>query len=153
MTQQIEKETMVLEAMKKWSGFNSFNVIFDSDLHGNGDNTLVPGIFNKSNLYFITYDDKRNVFGGFIKEDISEFQEDYFDDNAFVFSFIRNGKMKNVKYDIFRGFFGAFEVNTSVEGSDCSQCNFNYNGELNALVETHQPTTYVVERIIVVQMS
>ncbi|KAL7715535.1 TLDc domain-containing protein [Entamoeba marina] len=95
------EETTIIDCLKKWSGKNSYSILFDSDIDGNGtDNTLPHKILGKNKLYFIHFDENQNVFGGYINSTIDIIQNWIKDPKAFLFSLIRNGKIKNEQYPI-----------------------------------------------------
>ncbi|KAL7714056.1 TLDc domain-containing protein [Entamoeba marina] len=167
-----------LNTLKKWSNKQSFNIIFDSDIDGDGTDTLRALILNKSNLYFIHIDDSNNVFGGYLPSTIKELNVHIKDSNSFIFSLIRNGKINNqqyvhIHYDIKEsnafvlnsnelfglyafGFYCSADIFVDKIGSKESFCNprwFNYgNNNINALVNENYRSKYVINRIIVLQM-
>ncbi|KAL7714596.1 TLDc domain-containing protein [Entamoeba marina] len=96
-----------LEALKNWCGLNKIKVIFDSDIDGDGSGTLAKSIKGLGNLYFITFDDNNNVFGGFLSSMVKLKQEvvglqipEVTDTNCFLFSLIRNGSTHLKKWPI-----------------------------------------------------
>ncbi|KAL7715659.1 TLDc domain-containing protein [Entamoeba marina] len=164
--------TQELNTLKQWARLTNIDIIFDSDLQGNGYKTLSQSVLNKKNLYFITIDDQNNVFGGFIQKPITEY--DFIQDkNAFVFSLLRNNEVKNSKFSLLplfesRAFlmfiddyydhalyqFG-IDVYVTEIGSKCSYCNhisFDYHLEKDSLA-TEYPQMVTVIRLIVVEMS
>ncbi|KAL7717571.1 TLDc domain-containing protein [Entamoeba marina] len=81
---------------------------FINDVKLNQYNSLIKSslewsVFNKQNLYFISFDNETNVFGGYLNETINIKNTWIPDCKAFVFSLIRNGKVKNKKDDIKKG--------------------------------------------------
>ncbi|KAL7720455.1 TLDc domain-containing protein [Entamoeba marina] len=90
-----------IDKLKKWSGKQHYNIIFDSKM--DDQQALEYKVFNKRNLYFISFDNENNVFGGYVNELINEKDDEITDPNAFVFSLIRNGTIKNMKYNIKKG--------------------------------------------------
>ncbi|KAL7714375.1 TLDc domain-containing protein [Entamoeba marina] len=90
-----------INLLKEWSGKQHYTILFDSNIDGNGlYDVLQHKIFNKSNLYFIHFDDFQNIFGGFISTVIDDVDTFITDPNAFTFSLVRNGINKNMKYSI-----------------------------------------------------
>ncbi|KAL7717835.1 TLDc domain-containing protein [Entamoeba marina] len=162
-------EILELEILSKWSGLNGCKIIFDSDLDGNGYCTLDRSIVNKRNLYLITFDGESNVYGGYITEEINKIESKICDENAFVFSLIRNGKVKNSRYYIKDtknnyafyvypkrddGALYVFGLDIGVTQVGCPSCCFqnwfDYKNETGALVNNLD--YFPVQRIVVVQM-
>ncbi|KAL7721843.1 TLDc domain-containing protein [Entamoeba marina] len=162
-----------IDLLKKWSNKTTFNVVFDSDINGNGENVLLNLVFNKSNLYFISFDENNNVYGGYIGNEINRYNQDILDENAFVFSLIRNGKVNNRVYSIHEGenrAFWLFSKNSecwlyafadfvvSKIGVDLSFCvddNFfyDYKNDITPLTYVTYPKKFIVERVIALQMN
>ncbi|KAL7711978.1 TLDc domain-containing protein [Entamoeba marina] len=100
-----------INALKKWSNMSEYEILFDSDLHGDGIETLRETVLNKQNLYFISFDEKSNVYGGFVKVVIDKTDRLIPDPNAFLFSLIRNGETSISKHPIKKSDIGyAFEL-------------------------------------------
>ncbi|KAL7719715.1 TLDc domain-containing protein [Entamoeba marina] len=89
-----------LDILKSWSGKSSCNIIFDSDIIGNGKITLPSIVMNKSHLYFIHIDGNNNIFGGYIENRIEYYDTYISDENSFMFSLMKEGKVVNRKYNI-----------------------------------------------------
>ncbi|KAL7718499.1 TLDc domain-containing protein [Entamoeba marina] len=90
-----------LRALKHWFCLKTLNIIFDSDIDGDGSgNVLFNKVFGRRNLYFLTFDDNDNIFGGFVREYIDKFNYYLYGDDAFVFSLIKNGHQNNAQYRI-----------------------------------------------------
>ncbi|KAL7722954.1 hypothetical protein QTN25_000540 [Entamoeba marina] len=203
-----------INLLKQWSNQNTYNIIFDSKIDGDGwtDNILHDRVFNRSNVYFITFDTNNNVFGCFItkkidkscsykseerkkttyygitqthhdtllekffnKEEIDKPIEYIRDENAFVFSLIRDGKVKNTKYllkyysnhSVFRLHTNdnrcrLYQLNTDINvnriGDKMSWCQFSdydYNEEQHPLIDIPNGTNnyFEAKRIIVMQMN
>ncbi|KAL7715599.1 TLDc domain-containing protein [Entamoeba marina] len=100
---ELEQFNVLLKSLNKWSDKLSYTIIFDSDLNGNGKGVLEHHVKNKINLYFIVFDNENNVFGGYMNTLINKINSYIPDPDAFIFSLIRNGKIKNMKYDIKEG--------------------------------------------------
>ncbi|KAL7715585.1 TLDc domain-containing protein [Entamoeba marina] len=163
--------------LKQWVNKSIVNIIFDSDIDGNGSNkVLFNKVFGKSNLYFITFDENNNVFGGYIEKEINECDIYYiFDENSFIFSLIKNGKLKNKQYfmkqDKYEAFlicenemdgllyiFGNEVFNEYPVGSTSSHFYFNtsfydFKEELNPITDIIYPYCFKVTRIMVIQMD
>ncbi|KAL7715577.1 TLDc domain-containing protein [Entamoeba marina] len=94
-------KTSPIDLLKQWSGKDQYTVIFDSDRDGDGSNNELPKIVkNKKNLYFISFDFNGNIYGGYVDSTINKIGSYITDSNAFVFSLLRNWKIKNMKYSI-----------------------------------------------------
>ncbi|KAL7715601.1 TLDc domain-containing protein [Entamoeba marina] len=91
-----------VNALLEWSGKDSFIILFDSDLDGDGKKILSKKVINKKNLYFISFDNENNIFGGYMNEIIYDTDCSIGDPNAFIFSLIRNGTVINKKYSIMK---------------------------------------------------
>ncbi|KAL7720408.1 TLDc domain-containing protein [Entamoeba marina] len=155
--------------LKEWSGKQKCSIIFDSKIDGDGgNNVLMNKVMNKQNLYFISFDNQNNVFGGYVDTIINKTGDWITDPNAFVFSLIRNGKMKNIKYEIknsqyafyslsndnqLYGIGGGHDIGIWKIGDSNSYCNphsYEYNGEQHPIVDKFNFTT---KRILVIQMN
>ncbi|KAL7722147.1 TLDc domain-containing protein [Entamoeba marina] len=164
-------ETIEIEILKKWSGFDDFTLIFDSDAHGNGFESLEKTVINKCNLYFIAFDDHENVFGGYVDTYVDKVNKYINDSNAFVFSLFREGELRNEKYQIKKGneakafIFYSNSDNLFVFGfSDViifkvgdNKCysepwSFNYNNQIHPINNSY-PHMSQIQRIIVVEME
>ncbi|KAL7720402.1 TLDc domain-containing protein [Entamoeba marina] len=167
-----------MNQFKLWCGKEDLSVIFDSKDDGNGsNNVLFNKVIGKSNLLFISIDGNNNVFGGYLNNRIT-YPDTYIEDShAFTFSFLRNGKMKVLKFPIkndykqyaFRLFenndylytFGGNQRNntndirackTGYRGSNCYPISFSYNDEPYPYV-TNNNVTFTMHRVVVFQMS
>ncbi|KAL7719989.1 TLDc domain-containing protein [Entamoeba marina] len=132
------KET--ISKLKYWSGKKMMNVIYDSDINSLTREAFILQLLNKQNLYFILFDKENNVFGGFLKQELTRIGSSTTDPNSFVFSLMRNSNISNVMYKISSLFkFDAFYLSTEVEnhlfqfGSDLHVCDVNVK---KILVET-----------------
>ncbi|KAL7720518.1 TLDc domain-containing protein [Entamoeba marina] len=169
--------------LKQWSCKNTFKIIFDSKVDGDGDNyVLHDRVMNRRNLYFIISDNKGNIYGGYVGNKIhksgsySSHHDKSFirDKNAFVFSLIRNGEDKNTQYFMRQNEDRAFILNNDSDsrlftfGIDVhvypigieksrnfcnNNCYFNFNTEDKALTDLLSPKYFEVHRIIVIQMN
>ncbi|KAL7720443.1 TLDc domain-containing protein [Entamoeba marina] len=165
--------------LRKWSGKQKCSVIFDSKIDGDGgNNVLMNKVIKKKNLYFITFDNQNNVFGGYVDTIINKTNSWIIDPNAFTFSLLRNGNLKNSKYVIKAnhekfGFhlwadrpillycFGSGDGNSHdvfvfKTGNKSGKYyfkpwSFNYNGEGQPLRDG--TSNYTIERVIVLQMN
>ncbi|KAL7717034.1 TLDc domain-containing protein [Entamoeba marina] len=172
-TENILLQEQEINILKEWTNSKNYTVLFDSDIDGNGaQNSLKNIVFNKSNLYFITIDDTNNIYGGFLFKSIEKVNEFTSDENAFVFSLIRDGVTNNIKYSICKGneshpfilwshrdflySFGAgFDIRVWKIGSNKSSClpfSFNYRKQRNPLV-TIYPHQFEISRILVLEMN
>ncbi|KAL7721483.1 TLDc domain-containing protein [Entamoeba marina] len=77
-----------MNILKQWSNKNTFNIIFDSRVDGDGwNNVLYNRVLNECNLYFISFDGDNNVYGGYLNTKIDKSTSGYISDrNSFVFS-------------------------------------------------------------------
>ncbi|KAL7715424.1 TLDc domain-containing protein [Entamoeba marina] len=158
--------------LKEWSNLNEFTLLFDSDIHGFVNNKEFSSyLLNKKNLYIINFDEDGNVFGGYVNSRITDSRSFITDENAFVFSLLRNGVVKNSKYNIIPssknesfalvgslGFyvFGKIDIAVKQLGDNaafCKQASFNYNGEEFPFTDHQFPNTFKLLRIVVVEMN
>ncbi|KAL7714070.1 TLDc domain-containing protein [Entamoeba marina] len=168
-------EMKEIRILKQWSGLKNIDILFDSDINGDGFDILKWLCKDRRNLYFISIDDKNNVFGGFINEYIYTYNYGVSDEKAFVFSLIRDGSVKNLKYNIKWGHermafylfssnnphgllyqFGEDIIIRRVGKGYCfyKQDLYNYNGEKKALVESNSLANgFPIMRVIVLQMN
>ncbi|KAL7713263.1 TLDc domain-containing protein [Entamoeba marina] len=168
-----------MNLLKQWSNKNNSEVIFDSNVDGDGSNNVLHGrVFNKSNMYFITSDGNNNLFGGYVnaKIDKSNVQKFIYDGNSYIFSLIRNKKVNNKRYFIrlskndkaFKlsyndknGWLYQFggDINIYKVGSDKSICNngnnssYKYKTDYKPLIDAKPDEKFKVQRIIVIQMN
>ncbi|KAL7722955.1 TLDc domain-containing protein [Entamoeba marina] len=168
-----------MNLLKQWSNKNTFNIIFDSDIDGDGwNNVLYNKVFKKSNLYFISFDGNNNVYGGYLDTKIDKSGDWIWitDKNAFIFSLIRNGKVNNKKYFMKQGKdqaiilwnndpngylyqFGS-DIGVYKMGSNyscCTEnneyCDYEYNNDNKPLTDITLPNKFVVQRIVVIKMN
>ncbi|KAL7715596.1 TLDc domain-containing protein [Entamoeba marina] len=160
-----------IDKLKEWSGKQKCSVIFDTKIDGYDGGVLKNKVINKKNLYFIHFNNKNNVFGGYVDNIIDKTRSWIKDSNAFLFSLIRNGEMKNIKYNIKRSkeqyafyldvsdylyMFGSYTHSdiaiwrNNSSKSYCSPYSCGYNGENDRFVDNSKFTT---KRILVVQMN
>ncbi|KAL7714597.1 TLDc domain-containing protein [Entamoeba marina] len=107
LNQETQLQKFYLETLKNWCGLNKIKVIFDSDIDGDGSGTLARSIAGLGSLYFITFDDNNNVFGGFLSS-MAKLEQTEFglqmpavtDSNCFLFSLIRDGSTDLRKWDV-----------------------------------------------------
>ncbi|KAL7715609.1 TLDc domain-containing protein [Entamoeba marina] len=171
----LEQFNMSIQSLFEWSGKQNYNIIFDSDLDGDGKGVLENKVIHKRNLYFISFDNENNIFGGYVDTIINKTGR-ITDPNAFVFSLIKNGKMKNIKYNIknnqqknvfclnsnyvYLYLFGRYDG----EGRDiltpkigfnseyiCKPVCYEYNGEQQPL--RNNTRYYTMKRILVLEMN
>ncbi|KAL7717644.1 TLDc domain-containing protein [Entamoeba marina] len=171
---QIQLGRMIIETLKKWSNKAEFMILFDSDLQGDGAETLSKSIINKRDIYFIHFDNNTNVFGGYVSSVITQTTGYVEDSNSFVFSLIRNGVVKKTRYLIkndkkgyafglvnekhssilysFGKFDNIFVYRIGRTDSFCDPNSFDYGGDANPFVNT-LPDQFTVQRIIILQMN
>ncbi|KAL7717801.1 TLDc domain-containing protein [Entamoeba marina] len=174
VTQQPETIQELLPSfgyLKQWSGKQEISVIFDSVVDGDGgNNVLMKKVIDKSNLYFITFDDDNNIFGGYIEEEAFKTNSWITDPNSFIFSLKRNGIVTNNRYNIRNGCENnAFILNSNIgylyafgAGNDihvnkigdpesyCNQASYGYNGEKHPFTDKRYSTA---KRIVVLRVS
>ncbi|KAL7719024.1 hypothetical protein QTN25_003408 [Entamoeba marina] len=159
-----------MNVLTKWSNKQHNQILFDSDVDGDGGrNVLRQRVLKKDHLYFITFDDKKNVFGGYIDSKIMNTDTYVKDPKSFLFSLINKGEVKNTKYDVKReSVNNAFKILSSNTHNSlylfandlmvckpkntkslCDQFCYEYNGEINPLTES---TNFTTQRIIVLRM-
>ncbi|KAL7714425.1 TLDc domain-containing protein [Entamoeba marina] len=167
-----------INKMKEWSGKQHYNIIFDSKIHGNGSNNVLGDkVMNKKNLYFIHFDNRQNIYGGYVNELIDGYFKFINDPNAFVFSLKRNNQNTLKKYSIKQNqhhhafslcsnqdllyYFGitddskCTDITTLKIGDPHSYCDpysYEYNGE-NKPLSDGSDNIFTVERILVIQMK
>ncbi|KAL7712207.1 TLDc domain-containing protein [Entamoeba marina] len=164
--------------LKEWSNRNEFKVLFDSITDGDGsNNTLSDKVIGRSQVFFITFDDKLNVFGGYIENRITQFDSYVNDSSSFTFSLIRNGKLKNIRYlvksdkreiafylcsnsDSLYSFGRKYSYSNEgdifinkigTESSKCRQICFSYNGDQKPYVDKNSEN-FSVQRLLVIEM-
>ncbi|KAL7717965.1 TLDc domain-containing protein [Entamoeba marina] len=75
-----------MDILKHWSNKTKYTILFDSSNDGDGSkNVLCNKVLNKSCLYFISFDDKGNVYGGYVPSAISSTSSWQQDKNSFLF--------------------------------------------------------------------
>ncbi|KAL7719161.1 TLDc domain-containing protein [Entamoeba marina] len=172
--QQLEES---MSYLKEWSGKQNYSIIFDSNKDGDGSNGVLKNkVFNKQNLYFISFDDSNNVFGGYVAQQINKTGGFINDPNSFVFSLLRNGVEKNKHYLIQPGkeneafylsnagsmlyVFGKSGKYNNIRihkikttESLCDPCYYQYNGEQKPLVDKEYPNKFTTKRVVVLEME
>ncbi|KAL7714422.1 TLDc domain-containing protein [Entamoeba marina] len=163
--------------MKEWSGKQHYNIIFDSKIDGDGSNNVLGNkVMNKKNLYFIHFDNRQNIYGGYVNELIGGYSKLINDPNSFVFSLKRNNQNTLKKYLIKQNqhhhafslcsnfkvlyYFGyddnnCRDITTFKVGDPHSYClpySYEYNGE-NKPLSDGTNNKFTVERILVIQMN
>ncbi|KAL7718762.1 hypothetical protein QTN25_003719 [Entamoeba marina] len=171
-----------MNVLKQWSNKNIFNIVFDSKVNGDGSKRVLHDkVYNKSNLYFISFDENNNVFGGFLNNKIDKSGYKYdcciSDENAFVFSLIRNGIVNNKRYFLKNGEDKAFlllpdspsgwlynfgkDVFVFKVGSNESCCTdddyyfsiYSYKNDKKLFTDITYPDEFAVRRIVVIEMN
>ncbi|KAL7722332.1 TLDc domain-containing protein [Entamoeba marina] len=175
---QIHEVLNGINVLKKWCQKNELITIFDSDINGDGSKNVLKNIvMNRKNLYFINIDIYNNVFGGYLTSSIKVTSAYTHDENAFIFSLIRDGKINQKKFMIKKshaknafyleknrdhlytfGGGGKWDFVIFKVGSGRSYCNqhsFEYHGAKKALMERQgaldRPDSFAVRRVLVLQ--
>ncbi|KAL7712291.1 TLDc domain-containing protein [Entamoeba marina] len=162
------------DKLREWSKKQNCSVLFDSKIDGDGGNdVLLNKVINKRNLYFISFDNENNVFGGYVDTIINKTNSFITDPNAFTFSLMRNNDKKNNKYEIknnnqqyafylfsnkddMYGFGGGNAIHVGKinnSNSYCTSYSFEYTGDQHPFVDKNYPTQFAMKRILVIQMS
>ncbi|KAL7714086.1 TLDc domain-containing protein [Entamoeba marina] len=164
--------------LKEWCKKDTFTILYDSDIHGCiNKNDFLQRVINKRNMYFIHFDYNQNIFGGYVGENVDKIGLDITDKNAFIFSLVRNGKIKNVKYKIqyqkiskafylyksgnfLYDFGGGFDIKISGILKKTCWCNsisksnaYVYHDEKYPLTDENYPKEFELQRILIIQMS
>ncbi|KAL7717099.1 TLDc domain-containing protein [Entamoeba marina] len=101
--EQVTDLSQSINLIKEWTCKQKCSILFDSKIDGDGsDGVLKNKILNKKNLCFIHFDQNKNVFGGYVNVPIVGNKDFITDQKAFLFSLIRNGQLKNIKYDLMK---------------------------------------------------
>ena len=151
--------------------------MFDSNKDDWSQNTSVFGdkIFNKSNLIFIIEDTNNNKFGGYVSISVNKYNHWFNDSNSFVFSLKSNGRINGMKKfnivnttNTFRVdaktsnsylfiFGGGYDIRvnrSNMNGHNCKQQSFNYEGITYSLCNANSgQQNFTPKRIIVIQMK
>ncbi|KAL7715570.1 TLDc domain-containing protein [Entamoeba marina] len=169
---QTQPTSQLINKLKEWSQLNTPTVLFDSDIDGNGWNTLPLSCYGKSGIYLISIDNNKNIYGGYISTIIDKYDWIY-NINSFLVSLMRNGHMNNKLYKIkqyedfsFRLYFNnknggwlyAFGRDIVVKkiGNSKSTCEkecYEYYNVEKPFVDKVYPATFPIQRILVIQMS
>ncbi|KAL7712573.1 TLDc domain-containing protein [Entamoeba marina] len=180
-SQQNQKQQRIecqqITTLKQWSGLNNYKIIFNSDIDGDGKNTIMQTVIGKSNLYFLSFALNDNIFGGYISTliyDTCWIQ----DPNAFIFSLIRNGQVSNKRLDIrkdltqysFRVFSGDRRFSSLyVFGIDIVSCKigcnrsyynqsyynqsyYQQNKDKDELIDVTYPHRFQIMKTVILQM-
>ncbi|KAL7716463.1 TLDc domain-containing protein [Entamoeba marina] len=174
-----------IDLLKQWSNKTIFNIIFDSDIDGDGSkNALHNTVFNKNNLYFIHFDGDNNIFGGYISSKIDKSSESdndavdacIRDENSFIFSLMRNGKVNNKRYFMKRNcedeafslwvddscdalYTFGWDIAIYSIGNcnslffDCDYFRYDYKDDHTPLTDIVNMERFEVQRILVIQMN
>ncbi|KAL7719472.1 TLDc domain-containing protein [Entamoeba marina] len=149
---ELEQLNSYVKSLLEWSDKQNYNIIFDSNVHGDGsNNSLHDKILNKSHLYFIHFDDRMNIYGGYVNEKIDKSSQAINDSNAFVFSLKRNGILFHFGLD---NNDGCMDITTLKVGDNMSYClpySYEYNNEKKPLSDDNYKK-FTVERILVIEM-
>ncbi|KAL7713664.1 TLDc domain-containing protein [Entamoeba marina] len=177
-----------MNILKEWSTKTKINVIFDSDIDGDASNNVLHDIvLNKNNLYFIHFDSVGNIFGGYVSSKIDKSCDGdetgydsvpycIYDENAFIFLLMNNGKKDKQRYFIKQGcedeafllwfddldgalYTFGWDLFVSKIGSvkslffGGSNLKYNYNNDVNPFTGIVNTETFEVYRIMVIQMN
>ncbi|KAL7716473.1 TLDc domain-containing protein [Entamoeba marina] len=162
----------VIRTLKEWSGLKKMNVLFDSDVDGDGFGTLVKTVYNKTNLYFISIDDYDDVFGGYLPNVIDKIKSPIKDFNSFVFSLLKDGEVvlnkfpikqsiSNHAFQLYPDYFEAlyefgydditaFRINC--RESCCDPYVFEYEND-KFLVDSDSDIKFLIQRLLVIEMK
>ncbi|KAL7718026.1 TLDc domain-containing protein [Entamoeba marina] len=172
---QFKRNIKSIGLLKEWCMLDNYTIIFDSDIYGNGMESLEHILKNKNQLYFIHFDDDDNVFGGYLSSRIDMINIDVKDNTSFLFSLIRNGEIKNKKYSIrssceehafclmlednFLYEFGPGDFFSDItickigcKNSCCDPNSYEYNDEKNPLTLSFI-YDFTINRILILQMN
>ncbi|KAL7716025.1 TLDc domain-containing protein [Entamoeba marina] len=159
-----------ITTLREWSGKKIETIIFDSDIDDWKNDTLQLILLNKSNLYFISFDDNNNIVGGYFSDTITRINTFLTDDQSFVFSIRKNGIITLQKFHVkpvYKGICLNIVTNSSalyMFGSDlvvglvnspysCSILNcFDYKDVAQPFGYTTNEF-YVTNRILIIQMN
>ncbi|KAL7719960.1 TLDc domain-containing protein [Entamoeba marina] len=160
---QETQQNSLIQSLKDWSNVDNYTIIYDSDINGDRSReNFLKAVLNKSNLYFITRDNKNNVFGGYLNVKAKEVDKYITDHDIFVFSLIRNTKNFDHVFRLnsfhylyrFGGGYGGDIMMSGLFGyaSWCNPHSFEYNNEKDPLSvsDTHQ---FYADRYIVIEMD
>ncbi|KAL7716176.1 TLDc domain-containing protein [Entamoeba marina] len=157
-----------IKQLKIWSNKTESSVIFDSKFDGDGsnNNALHNIVFNRSNLYFITFDNDNNVFGGYVDKRIagSGMPSYVIDEKAFVFSLMKNNKVNAKRAFLLRNNHSngrLYEFGTSIViykvGCNKSCCYgrddfYDYGDDVFPLTGASLGIKFEATRIVVLEM-
>ncbi|KAL7716104.1 TLDc domain-containing protein [Entamoeba marina] len=161
-----------MNILKEWSNKNTSNIIFDSKVDGNGSNNVLHNrVMNRSNMYFIHFDENNNVYGGYLNTKVNNSYDysdkyecyDIHDKNAFVFSLTRNAQLfflHNKRKDGLLYYFGndvrVHKVDgkeSFCKGADSEYYWYNYGNVNKPFTDITHPNEFAVQRIVVLQMN
>ncbi|KAL7717595.1 TLDc domain-containing protein [Entamoeba marina] len=161
--------------LRQWSNKKKYTVIYDWEFDdGTSNDILVNKVMNKRNLYFICVDYEKNVYGGYVSEEILKTDSWTKDPNAFVFTLARNGKITPKKFGIKKKsvnnafwihsndyylFQFAYDIVVNKKGNERSYCQqecFDYGGTIKALTEKQgweESHRFQVKQVVILQME
>ncbi|KAL7716636.1 hypothetical protein QTN25_005931 [Entamoeba marina] len=90
--QQFSQLALALPKLSEWCEKKTSHIVFDSNIDGSSNSVLFEKISKKHDLYFVNFDSKGNIFGAYIKSDITTLDEWNYDENHFVFVVKSNNK-------------------------------------------------------------
>ena len=173
-----EKESIPsLSTLEEWCGMKYQCVIYDSDKDGQESSVFTNKILNKSNLYFINYDDNNCIYGGFQKSAIKKLNRHNLDNDYFLFTLNEFGQhgvekkysmLSTPKYPTKTG-ISVFKENDELyyfaDGfgvyKSFLQKSYTYQGVANQYEGAvkgcfngkYDPNRFVVKRVLVIQMN
>ncbi|KAL7712521.1 hypothetical protein QTN25_009845 [Entamoeba marina] len=129
-----EDEKKIHEFFKNWTGKNDYNVLFDTDIHGDGKEDVATVIQSTQQLFIVVFDKSGSAFGGFIKKKSRKYNGSEYDTE--LFSLYYSNHLILLKYNISRG-----EENSSFNLLPSSNCLFRFGyGDL-AVSSISSPTS------------
>ncbi|KAL7720293.1 TLDc domain-containing protein [Entamoeba marina] len=153
-----------INSLKQWSNKTEINMIYDSDIDGDANVTLLKKVLNKKDLYFITLDENDNIFGGYITEKITQGNVFHRDNNSFNKHYLLSSEINSLAFCIcdwnideerILYFFGndlcIRETSSSLSYSDPHY--FNYSDHNDYLVSHQFPNQFKVLRIVIAEMN
>ncbi|KAL7716628.1 TLDc domain-containing protein [Entamoeba marina] len=162
----------IIQFIRNISNREDISILFDSDIVGDSNCSLINTIQNKEDLIFILFDQQDNVFGGYLHERITSPYTYVNDPKSVVFSIIRRGKLQIKKYTyeksnnyafflypendfgyLFEFGFGLFLIQKT--NSNMSWCNFELiksENKAHPFVDVVYPQTFQIQRIVILEV-
>ncbi|ELP93382.1 hypothetical protein EIN_057970 [Entamoeba invadens IP1] len=168
----------LLEVFQEWSGLKVCDILYDSENEEIEDNTNFNGkVMFKPNCFFISFDKKGSIFGGYLKENIGLLDEDVDDENHFIFCLrredgvpftepkrwfhkkehdggIRLFSNNDCLFQMGNVNFGCFGISKlSLRKNVCLNLSNEYEGIEDTDLNGTNKKFFTVERIVVIHMS